>query len=79
MSITQLQLQDSAVSIMKAASIANVHLSTIYKLRSKLEAFKQDEVWYIPLESLNAYIQKRANRARYILATSPVAPFSQGF
>jgi hypothetical protein len=70
--------ETQAVSLMKAASIGNLHLSTVYKLRSKLGAFQKDGVWYIPLESLNAYIQKRANRAREILAFSGIAPARLG-
>jgi hypothetical protein len=75
----QSNTQSQAVSLMKAASISNLHLSTLYKMRSKLDAFQQDGVWYIPLTSLNAYIQKRAERARQILASSGAAPTNQGY
>jgi hypothetical protein len=67
-----------AVPFMRAAGIANVHLSTIYKLRSKLGAFQQDDLWYIPLASLEEYIEKRANRARSILEGSSVNSAPQG-
>ena len=77
MSLAQFDSDKSAVSFMRAANIANVHLSTVYKLRSKLGAFQQDDVWYIPLASLEAYMQKRANRARRILEGSPVVPAAQ--
>jgi hypothetical protein len=62
---------------MRAARIANVHLSTIYKLRSKLAGFQQNDVWYIPLVALEDYIEERANRARSILESSPVIPAAQ--
>jgi Helix-turn-helix domain len=56
------------VTIMEAASIARVHLNSIYRLRSKLGAFKREGVWYIPVEALDAYIQRREARAREILS-----------
>jgi hypothetical protein len=59
-----------AVSIMEAAILAHCHVSTIYKSRPKLGAFKREENWYVPLDSLRAYIQKRASQARRILAVS---------
>jgi hypothetical protein len=62
--------EDQAVSIMKAASIANVHISTIYKLRSKPGAFKRDDVWNVPMDSLRTYIQERTDRAHRVLEES---------
>ena len=56
------------VTIMEAASIARVHLNSIYRLRSKLRAFKREGVWYIPTEALHDYIQRREDRAREILS-----------
>jgi hypothetical protein len=56
------------VTIMEAASIARVHLNSIYRLRSKLGAFKREGVWYIPVEALQDYIQRREARAREILS-----------
>ena len=78
MSLAQFTTDKPAVPFMQAANIANVHLSTIYKLRSKLGAFKQDDLWYIPLAALEEYIKERANRARRILDGSPVIPVAQG-
>jgi hypothetical protein len=78
MSLAQFKNDKPAVSFMRAASIANVHLSTIYKLRSKLGAFQQDDLWCIPLAALEEYMEKRANRARIILETSTVSSAAQG-
>jgi hypothetical protein len=78
MSLAQFDSDRPAVSFMRAASIANVHLSTIYKLRSKLGAFQQDDLWYIPLAALEEYMEERANRARSILESSSVIPAGRG-
>jgi hypothetical protein len=36
-------------------------------------AFKIDEVWHIPTDSLQAYVKERADRAQKILKHSPVS------
>jgi hypothetical protein len=56
MSLAQFETDKLAVPFMRAATIANVHLSTIYKLRSKLGAFQRDDLWYIPLAALEQYM-----------------------
>lgn len=53
-----------SLPMMKAATTARVHLMTLYRMRSKLGAFKQDGVWHIPTVALESYIQGRAARAR---------------
>ena len=64
-----LSLRDGtqSVNLMQAALLARVHVTNLYKMRSKLGAFKHQGVWHIPLASLEAYIQKREARARQIL------------
>jgi hypothetical protein len=59
------------VTLMDAAITARVHVSNMYRLRNRLGAVKRDGVWYIPAESLRSYIQRRTERARRVLATSP--------
>jgi hypothetical protein len=58
------------VSFMKAATLAGVHLSTIYKERVKLKAFKKDNSWFVPIDSLHRYISERAKRAQEVVATA---------
>jgi hypothetical protein len=60
---------DEAVGLMKAATLAGVHLSTIYKERAKLSAFKKGKSWFVPLDSLRRYISDRAKRAEGVIAT----------
>jgi hypothetical protein len=55
---------------MRAAILANVHVSNIYRLRQKLDAFQENGIWFIPRAALNKYIDDRAKRAREILSTS---------
>jgi hypothetical protein len=55
---------------MRAAILANVHVSNVYRLRHKLDAFQEDGIWFIPRDALNKYIDGRARRAREILSTS---------
>jgi hypothetical protein len=59
-----------AVRLMKAATLAGVHLSAIYKQRIKLKAFKKDNLWFVPLDSLHRYISERAKRAKEVVATA---------
>jgi hypothetical protein len=68
MNIPPQNISQDAVSLMQAAFMARVHLTNLYRLRPKLGAFKRDGVWYIPLEALQAYIQRREARARDVLA-----------
>jgi hypothetical protein len=56
-----------ALTPMEAATAAGVHLSAIYKQRSRLQAFKRAGVWPVPLADLDKYIQERQHRARQIL------------
>jgi hypothetical protein len=69
-SITPQVSETRPVTIMEAASIARVHLNSIYRLRSKLRAFKREGIWYIPVEALHDYIKRREVRAREILSQS---------
>jgi len=61
---------EESVGLMKAATLAGVHLSTIYKERVKLKAFKQGNAWFVPLDSLHRYISDRAKRAEETIATA---------
>jgi hypothetical protein len=63
-----------SVTILEAALTARVHVAAIYKLRSKLGAFKRDGVWHIPTLSLRRYIEERAARARQVVATAAAMP-----
>jgi hypothetical protein len=59
-----------AVSIMEAAFLAKVHISNIYRLRSRLRAFQENGNWLIPRDALNKYIANRIKRAHDVLATA---------
>ena len=63
-----------SVTILEAALTARVHIGAIYKLRSKLGAFKRDGVWHIPTSALRRYIEERAARARQVVATAAAMP-----
>ena len=66
-----LNFTSQLVTLMDAAIMARVHVSNMYRLRNKLGAIKRDGTWYIPADSLESYIQRRAERAQRVLATSP--------
>jgi hypothetical protein len=59
--------QPDAATLMQAAILARVHITNMYRLRSKLGAFKRDGVWCVPINSLKSYIQRREARAHAIL------------
>ena len=69
---------EEAVGLMKAASLAGVHLSTIYKERVKLKAFKEGNSWFVPLDSIHRYISERAKRAEGVIATAAAIREEQG-
>jgi hypothetical protein len=82
--ITSQETQDmnfslDAVTMFQAATVAQTHVSNIYKQRAKLRAFKHDGTWMVPTEALQQYIQHREVRARKILGEKAVTPGRRAF
>ena len=59
--------EPEALNLMQAAVLAGCHVTNLYKLKNRLDAFKREGVWYVPTDTLRRYIHRRAARAQAIL------------